>query len=121
MLVYTTGRGVHGFTLDPMLGEFPLSRPDMRIPDRGRYLSVNDSYEPLWTDPVRALIRAASTAVASDGKRLILDTSRRAAPANAALYRQQTRCADSQRMSVGVIVGCCRRALSATGQRRARS
>jgi fructose-1,6-bisphosphatase I len=57
MLVYTTGQGVHGFTLDPMLGEFLLSHPDMRIPERGRYLSVNDSYEPLWVDPVKALIR----------------------------------------------------------------
>jgi fructose-1,6-bisphosphatase I len=57
MLVYTTGHGVHGFTLDPMLGEFLLSHPDMCIPERGRYLSVNDSYEPLWTDAVRALMR----------------------------------------------------------------
>src|SRR5262245_35866588 len=32
MLVYTTGTGVHGFTLDPSIGEFLLSHPDMRIP-----------------------------------------------------------------------------------------
>jgi fructose-1,6-bisphosphatase I len=38
MLVYTTGRGVHGFTLDPSIGEFLLSHPDMRIPEHGRYL-----------------------------------------------------------------------------------
>jgi fructose-1,6-bisphosphatase I len=57
MLVYTTGHGVHGFTLDPSIGEFLLSHPDMRIPERARYLSVNDSYEPLWTDSVRALMR----------------------------------------------------------------
>jgi hypothetical protein len=47
MLVYTTGQGVHGFTLDPLLGEFLLSHPDIRIPAKGRYLSVNDSYEQL--------------------------------------------------------------------------
>jgi fructose-1,6-bisphosphatase I len=57
MLVYTTGQGVHGFTLDPSLGEFLLSHPNMRIPDRGRYLSVNDAYEQHWTEPVRALMR----------------------------------------------------------------
>ena len=57
MLVYSTGQGAHGFTLDPLLGEFLLSHPDIRTPSRGRYLSVNESYERLWTDPVRALIR----------------------------------------------------------------
>jgi fructose-1,6-bisphosphatase I len=57
MLVYTTGQGAHGFTLDPMLGEFLLSHPDIRIPRSGRYLSVNDSYEPLWSDDVRLLLR----------------------------------------------------------------
>jgi fructose-1,6-bisphosphatase I len=57
MLVYTTGRGVHAFTLDPSIGEFLLSHPDMKIPEHGRYLSVNDSYEQHWTDPVRALMR----------------------------------------------------------------
>ena len=57
MLVYTTGQGVHGFTLDPSIGEFLLSHPNMRIPEHGRYLSVNDSYEQLWTEEVRAVIR----------------------------------------------------------------
>jgi fructose-1,6-bisphosphatase I len=57
MLVYTTGQGAHGFTLDPSLGEFLLSHPNIRIPSPGRYLSVNDSYERLWTDDVRKLMR----------------------------------------------------------------
>jgi fructose-1,6-bisphosphatase I len=59
MLVYTTGRdtGVHGFTLDPSIGEFLLSHPNIRIPDTGRYLSVNDSYEKDWEEDVRALMR----------------------------------------------------------------
>ena len=35
MLVYTTGQGVHGFTLDPSIGEFLLSHPNIRIPDDG--------------------------------------------------------------------------------------
>ena len=57
MLVYTTGQGAHGFTLDPSIGEFLLSHPDIRIPSTGRYLSVNDSYEPLWEPGVRTLMR----------------------------------------------------------------
>ena len=57
MLVYTTGQGVHGFTLDPSIGEFLLSHPHIRIPDDGRYLSVNDSYEAQWDEPTRSLMR----------------------------------------------------------------
>ena len=57
MMVYTTGQGVHGFTLDPQIGEFLLSHPNIRIPERGRYLSVNDSYEHYWDETTRALMR----------------------------------------------------------------
>jgi fructose-1,6-bisphosphatase I len=41
MLVYATKRGVNGFTLDPSIGEFTLSHPDIRCPDRGKIYSVN--------------------------------------------------------------------------------
>jgi fructose-1,6-bisphosphatase I len=57
MLVYTTGQGAHGFTLDPSIGEFLLSHPNIRIPQRARYLSVNDAYEQDWPEPTRALMR----------------------------------------------------------------
>ena len=57
MLVYSTGQGAHGFTLDPTIGEFLLSHPNIRIPDRGKFLSVNDSYESLWSEPVKSLMR----------------------------------------------------------------
>jgi len=57
MLVYTTGQGVHGFTLDPSIGEFLLSHPNIHIPGNGRYLSVNDSYEQVWDEHVRGLMR----------------------------------------------------------------
>jgi fructose-1,6-bisphosphatase I len=57
MLVYTTGQGAHGFTLDPSIGEFLLSHPNIRIPDTGRYLSVNDAYEAGWDEHVKALMR----------------------------------------------------------------
>ena len=45
MLVYTTGDGVNGFTLDPPLGEFLLSHPNIRIPDGGSYYSINEGEE----------------------------------------------------------------------------
>ena len=57
MLVYTTGQGAHGFTLDPSIGEFLLSHPNIQIPTRARYLSVNDAYEQDWPEPTRALMR----------------------------------------------------------------
>lgn len=57
MMVYTTGQGAHGFTLDPSIGEFLLSHPNIRIPEDGRYLSVNDSYEQHWDDAVRTVMR----------------------------------------------------------------
>ena len=49
MLVYTSGAGVHGFTLDPSIGEFLLSHPNIQIPDgsSGTY-SVNESYYDRW-------------------------------------------------------------------------
>ncbi len=44
LLVYSTGRGVNGFTLDPSIGEFCLSHQNIRIPNRGNYYSVNQGY-----------------------------------------------------------------------------
>ena len=44
ILVYSTGNGVNGFTLDPSIGEFCLSHRDIRIPDEGPYYSVNQGY-----------------------------------------------------------------------------
>jgi fructose-1,6-bisphosphatase I len=50
MLVYTTGAGVHGFTLEPSIGEFLLSHPDMKIPDPGKKIySVNEAYYKRWS------------------------------------------------------------------------
>jgi len=42
MLVYSTGNGVNGFTLDPSIGEFCLSHPDIKTPDNGRIYSINE-------------------------------------------------------------------------------
>ena len=49
MLVYTSGAGVHGFTLDPSIGEFLLSHPNIQIPQSSsRTYSVNESYYGRW-------------------------------------------------------------------------
>lgn len=57
MLVYTTGSGVHGFTLDPSVGEFLLTHPDIRFPARPRYYSVNQGYEKYWSKGVSRFTR----------------------------------------------------------------
>jgi fructose-1,6-bisphosphatase I len=57
MMVYTTGEGVHGFTLDPTVGEFLLSHPDIMIPEQGKIYSVNEGYEPYWDEATRAVVR----------------------------------------------------------------
>lgn len=54
MLVYSTGQGVHGFTLDPSIGEFLLSHPNMCIPRKAQYYSVNQGYERYWSPGVQA-------------------------------------------------------------------
>jgi len=58
MLVYTTGQGVHGFTLDPTIGEFLLSHPDIRTPPVGKYYSVNESNWNRWTPAVQRAVAA---------------------------------------------------------------
>jgi fructose-1,6-bisphosphatase I len=56
MMVYTTGQGVHGFTLFPSIGEFLLSHENIKIPERGRIYSVNESYYTYWSDGVKKLV-----------------------------------------------------------------
>ena len=58
MLVYTTGQGVHGFTLDPTIGEFLLSHPNITTPPVGRYYSVNESNWNRWAPPVQRVVGA---------------------------------------------------------------
>jgi fructose-1,6-bisphosphatase I len=53
MLVYSTGLGVHGFTLDPSVGEFLLSHENIRIPQQPMYYSVNQGNEKFWTPGVK--------------------------------------------------------------------
>lgn len=57
MLVYSTGQGVHGFTLNPELGEFLLSHPNIRLPEPPAYYSVNSSYYRRWSPGVQKYLR----------------------------------------------------------------
>ncbi|CAI9771420.1 unnamed protein product [Fraxinus pennsylvanica] len=50
-LVLSAGRGVNGFTLDPSLGEFILTHPDIKIPNKGKIYSVNEGNAKNWDSP----------------------------------------------------------------------
>jgi fructose-1,6-bisphosphatase I len=52
-LTLSTGAGVHGFTLDPNVGEFFLSQPGIRCPERGNTYSINEGNHARWSDPVK--------------------------------------------------------------------
>ncbi|MFZ4620787.1 MAG: class 1 fructose-bisphosphatase [Bacteroidota bacterium] len=57
MLVYTAGDGVHGFTLDPSIGEFLLSHENIKIPKRGQIYSVNEGNYKWWGNGVKKYIK----------------------------------------------------------------
>ncbi len=59
MLVYTTGKGVNGFTLDPSIGEFCLSHPDMKIPEDGVIYSINEGNYVHFPDGVKKYLKYA--------------------------------------------------------------
>ena len=56
VMVYTTGHGVYGFTLDPSVGEFFLSHPNITIPEHSLYYSVNEAYANHWFDSTRRYV-----------------------------------------------------------------
>jgi len=56
MLVYTAGHGVNGFTLDPSIGEFCLSHPNIKIPKKGVFYSYNHGNYTKFTDSIRKYV-----------------------------------------------------------------
>jgi len=56
MLVLTLGRGTHAFTLDPMLGEWVLSHPELRIPPSTREFAINASNSRFWEPAVKRYV-----------------------------------------------------------------
>ncbi|HSR32365.1 MAG TPA: class 1 fructose-bisphosphatase [Anaerolineae bacterium] len=53
IMVYSAGNGVHGFTLDQTVGEFLLSHPDIMIPEKPVFYSVNQGYERYWAREIQ--------------------------------------------------------------------
>ena len=56
MLVYTVGQGVHGFTLEPGIGEYLLSHEQIRLPARGKVYGVNEGNYSKWTTGTKKYI-----------------------------------------------------------------
>jgi fructose-1,6-bisphosphatase I len=56
VLVYTTGNGVHGFTLNPTIGAFVLSNEHMTMPEQGTYYSVNEAHAEEWPEEYREYV-----------------------------------------------------------------
>jgi len=56
VMVYTSGNGVHGFTLDPTIGAFVLSNENMRMPEQGSYYSTNEANAATWPQEYRDYI-----------------------------------------------------------------
>jgi len=67
MLVYATRRGVNGFTLDPSIGEFCLSHPDIKCPDKGKIYSVNHGNFFQYENDVKEYITCCQKKTKSDG------------------------------------------------------
>ncbi len=58
VLVYSTGQGVHTFTLDPTIGEFRLNVADIKTPPVGKFYSINESYYNRWSDGYRRAVES---------------------------------------------------------------
>lgn len=72
MMVYTSGDGVHGFTLEPSIGEFLLSHPNIKIPEKGYIYSVNEAYSATWSDGIKSYVQSLKKADTTTGKRYSL-------------------------------------------------
>jgi len=68
MFVYSTGHGVHGFTLDPTVGEFLLSHENIRIPKRGSIYSVNEGNYNKWDPNMRRYIEHLKKECKEEGR-----------------------------------------------------
>lgn len=67
MLVYATRRGVNGFTLDPSIGEFSLSHPNIKCPESGKFYSVNHGNFFQYPERVREYINKCQRKTEDEG------------------------------------------------------
>ena len=77
MLVYTTGHGVNGFTLDPSIGEFCLSHPNMRMPETGRIYAMNEGNIHECEQGVKDYISFCQEVQADGNRYLVLENGYR--------------------------------------------
>ncbi|MBN1447750.1 MAG: class 1 fructose-bisphosphatase [Bacteroidetes bacterium] len=68
IMVFTTGNGVQGFTLDPTIGSFLLSHENMRIPKKGNIYSVNEGNRLFWDEGFRRYIEYLQASDSTDGR-----------------------------------------------------
>jgi fructose-1,6-bisphosphatase I len=71
VMVLSTGDGVHGFTLDPAVGEFFLSHPEIRLAPRAKSYSCNEAYVEQWDPRLRAWLAATKDPAAGWSARYI--------------------------------------------------
>ena len=70
MFVFTTGNGVNGFTLDPSIGEFLLSHPDLQIPDQGTMYSANEADVEDFSEELQHFLRWMKRKDPESGQRI---------------------------------------------------
>lgn len=68
VLVLTTGNGVHGFTLDTLVGEFFLTHPNIRIPERGKIYAINEGNTHAWLPWTTAYVAHVKSDKNASGK-----------------------------------------------------
>jgi fructose-1,6-bisphosphatase I len=68
MMVFTTGRGVNGFTLDSDVGEFILTHPSIKCPRRGKYYSANLGNLPKWNPKIHAFVDYVTASDQASGR-----------------------------------------------------
>merc|ERR1712077_123656 len=68
MIVLSTGHGVNGFMLDPSIGEFVLTDPDMKVKSRGKIYSINEGYEERWDPAVKEYVKSKKQGKAYGGR-----------------------------------------------------
>ncbi len=61
ILVYTAGRGVFGFTLDPAIGAYVLSHENLRMPEQGNFYSVNEAQADAFPQPYQDYLKSLRT------------------------------------------------------------
>lgn len=72
MIVLTTGGNtVNGFTLDPSIGEFILTDPNMTIPKRGKIYSINEGYAEMWDESVAKYVKQCKSGKSPMGARYV--------------------------------------------------